>query len=352
MNNNKATESQKKLLMVLLMAVVFFSAYRFVYQPLVDETDALVAQNRALEDEIGDLKVKAANIEYYQTETEALTEKIGAVLKKFGPGVTPEKSIRFFVELARVAKVEIPTISFGDASLLYTTSSLTNGEGTPYNQYSATYNVAYSTTYQGLKTLIAYVGQYPERMHLNTLTAAYNSETDSLSGNFSIDWYMLTGTDKEYRFEDQEGIDIGNGNIFRSGSGEMGGEFTFDFDFENGGEDETRTDDEAGMGAGTDEDGNGGEDGTEADEEAGMGAGTDEDGDGEEDGTEADEEAGMGAGTDEDGDGEDDGTGAENEAGMGAGTDEDGDGEEDGTEAEDEAGMGAGTDEDGDGEID
>ena len=348
MNNNKATESQKKLLMVLLMAVVFFSAYRFVYQPLVDETDALAAENRALEDEIGDLKVKAANIEYYQTETEALTERIGAVLKKFGPGVTPEKSIRFFVELARVAKVEIPTISFGDASLLYTTSSLTNGEGTPYNQYSATYNVAYSTTYQGLKTLIAYVGQYPERMHLNTLTAAYNSETDSLSGNFSIDWYMLTGTDKEYRFEDQEGIDIGNGNIFRSGSGEMGGEFTFDFDFENGGEDETRTDDEAGMGAGTDEDGNGGEDGTVADEEAG----TDEDGDGGEDGTVADDEAGMGAGTDEDGDGEDDGTGAEDEAGMGAGTDEDGDGEEDGTEAEDEAGMGARTDEDGDGEID
>ena len=57
----------------------------------------------ALEDEISDLKVKAANIEYYQTETEALTEKIGAVLKKFGPGVTPEKSIRFFVELARAA---------------------------------------------------------------------------------------------------------------------------------------------------------------------------------------------------------------------------------------------------------
>ncbi len=99
MNNNKATESQKKLLMVLLMAVVFFSAYRFVYQPLVDETDALVAENRALEDEIGDLKVKAANIEYYQTETEALTEKIGAVLKKFGPGVTPEKSIRFLLSL-------------------------------------------------------------------------------------------------------------------------------------------------------------------------------------------------------------------------------------------------------------
>ena len=54
MNNNKATESQKKLLMVLLMAVVFFAAYRFVYQPLVDETDALVAENRDLEDEISD----------------------------------------------------------------------------------------------------------------------------------------------------------------------------------------------------------------------------------------------------------------------------------------------------------
>lgn len=86
MNNNKATESQKKLLMVLLMAVVFFAAYRFVYQPLVDETDALAAQNRDLEDEISDLKVKAANIEYYQTETEALTEKIGAVLKSLDRG--------------------------------------------------------------------------------------------------------------------------------------------------------------------------------------------------------------------------------------------------------------------------
>ena len=107
---------------------------------------------------------------------------------------------------------------------------------------------------------------------------------------------MLTGTDKEYRFEDQEGIDIGNGNIFRSGSGEPGGEFTFDFDFENGGEDGTVTDDEAGMGAGTDEDGDGEEDTTGADDEAGMGAGTDEDGNGD--------EAGMGARTDKDGDGE------------------------------------------------
>ncbi len=186
------------------------------------------------------------------------------------------------------------------------------------------------------------MGQYPERMHLNTLTAAYNSETDSLSGNFSIDWYMLTGTDKEYRFEDQEGIDIGNGNIFRSGSGEPGGEFTFDFDFENGGEDGTVTDDEAGMGTGTDEEGDDEEDTTGAEDEAGMGAGmdedvdgeeteADEDGDSEEDGTGADDEAGMGAGADD-------------EAGMGAGTDEDGNG--------DEAGMGARTDKDGDGEID
>lgn len=233
-NKNKASEGQKKLLIVLLMLVVFFAAYRFAYQPLTEDTEKLAEENAALEVEISDLKGKAANEAIYQAEIEAIHASIGEILEQFGPGVTPEKSILFFINLAQAAQVQIPTISFGEPALLYTTSSLTNAEGTPYNQYAAAYNVAYSTSYEGLKTLIAYVNQYPEKMHLGTLTAAYNSETDSLSGNFSIEWYMLTGTDRQYRFEDLETIDIGNGNIFRSGAGAPDGDAAFDFNFDFG----------------------------------------------------------------------------------------------------------------------
>lgn len=233
-NNNKTTEGQKKILIVLLMAIVLFAAYRFGYQPLREDTDQLTVENAELEKEIADLKRKAANEGLYRAETEAIREAIAGVLEKFGPGVTPEKSIMFFIDLAQAAQVQIPTISFGEPMLIYTTSSLVNEEKMPYSQYAATYNVAYSTTYEGLKTLIAYVNQYPEKMNLNTLTVAYNSETDSLSGNFSIDWYMVTGTDKQYSFEDIETVDIGNGNIFRSGSSAGIGEgFDFEFDFGN-----------------------------------------------------------------------------------------------------------------------
>lgn len=245
---NKATEGQKKLLILLLMAIVFFAAYRFGYQRFMEQTDALAEENAALEEEIADLKIKAANRELYETMAAASDEKVKEIVATFGPGVTPEKSILFFIELAKTAQMQIPTISFGDASMLFTTSSLVGEEGAPYSQYAATYSVAYSTTYEGLKTLIAYINQYPEKMNLSTLTAAYNSETDSLSGNFSINWYMLTGTDKQYRFEDLETVDIGNENIFRSGSGAPTGEggldFNFDFGFEE--DDGFGSDDEAG----------------------------------------------------------------------------------------------------------
>ncbi len=347
MNNNKATESQKKLLILLLMAVVFFAAYRFAYQPLAEETATLEDENDALEREIADLKNKAQNEAIYQAETEAIHASIGEVLAKFGPGVTPEKSILFFIELARVAEVQIPTISFGTPVLVYTTSSLTNEEGAAYGQYMATYNVAYSTSYQGLKTLIAYINQYPEKMNISTLTAAYNSETDSLSGNLSIDWYMLTGTKKQYQFDDLGTIDIGNQNIFRSGSGEGAGEgFEFEFDFGNltGNQGDKKEDgNEDGEDAGN-VDGVGGADGNDGGEDAGNADGA-EGNDGGEDAGNADSadgnDGGEDAGNADSADGNDGGEDAGN-VDEPEGSDGDSDGEDAGNADEPEGPDGNG----------
>lgn len=347
-NNNKASEGQKKLLIVLLMLVVFFAAYRFAYQPLTKDTERLAEENAALEVEISDLKGKAANEAIYQAEIEAIHVSIGEILKQFGPGVTPEKSILFFINMAQAAQVQIPTISFGEPALLYTTSSLTNAEGMPYNQYAAAYNVAYSTSYEGLKTLIAYVNQFPEKMHLGTLTAAYSSETDSLSGNFSIEWYMLTGTGQQYRFEDMETIDIGNGNIFRSGSGAPDGDAGLDFNFDFGdmfggsgtAEDEKDADDAGEVPAGNDgEDGKneaGVDEKPDADDNDGADAGGNPDaGEDEEAGVDekpdADDDDGTDAGGNPDGSGSDEADGDSDADDNGsAGEDENPDGEDNG----------------------
>lgn len=215
---SKATEKQKQLLIVLLMVMVLFAAYQFGYRHFSDKAQELQTENEQLQSDINLLRAKVQNEEMYQTFTAANKESIKEIIAKFGPGVTPEKSILFFIALCEQADMEISAISFGEPGLFYSAANLSGEDGQPMQAYRTSFGITYTATYEGLKQCIDYINQYPERMNITMLTAAYNSNTAGLSGTMSIDWYSLTGTGKEYTFPELEQIDLGNDNIFRSGN--------------------------------------------------------------------------------------------------------------------------------------
>lgn len=215
---SKATESQKRLIVVLLMVIVMFAAYQYGYKHFADKAEVLQTENEQLETEIAQLKAKVKNEKMYETQTVLNHMIVEEMIKRFGPGVTPEKSILFFVELCEEAEMEITAISFGTPMTFFNGSNLTAEDGVPMHGYRTSFGITYTTTYEGLKACVDYIKQYPERMNITNLTAAYSSEEAALSGTMNIDWYSLVGNGQEYTFPELDQIDLGNDNIFRSGS--------------------------------------------------------------------------------------------------------------------------------------
>lgn len=214
---SKVTDGQKKLLVLLLMVVVFFAAYRFGFAPMQEKAEKIEKECEQLNEEISGLKAKAKNEKKYLEAIESNAKAIKEQLAVFGPGVTPEKSILFFRDLENETGTTVSSISFGTPVLLSVTESLTGALGMPLQQYVTSYNIAYMTSYDGIKQCIDVVNQYPEKMHISNISMIYNGETDKMNGSMSVEWYSLLGTDKAYSFEDIDTVDIGTGNIFRSG---------------------------------------------------------------------------------------------------------------------------------------
>ncbi|MDE7297601.1 MAG: hypothetical protein K2N94_02080 [Lachnospiraceae bacterium] len=215
---NKSTDSQKLLLGVLVLVLIMFSAYWFGYRNLAEQTEIVEAENEQLSREIVLLERKVKNQELYETQTVSNRELVSGLLEIFGPGVTPEKSILFFIEMGEQYGMEISSITFNETQPFYQAVWLNGEEGLPLSAYANTFNISYSTTYEGLKGCIEYINQYPERMSLQSMTTAYHAEDGLLTGTLSVIWYSLTGTDKVYSAPEFENVPYGNENIFRSGN--------------------------------------------------------------------------------------------------------------------------------------
>ena len=125
----KATESQKRLIVALLMVIVMFAAYQYGYKYFVGKAETLQTENEELNTRIVGLKAKIEKEKKYELDTAANRQIAQMVLKRFGTTVTPEKSILFFVDLCEKADMEISAISFGTPVAFFNASHLKDEEG-------------------------------------------------------------------------------------------------------------------------------------------------------------------------------------------------------------------------------
>ncbi|MBQ9119279.1 MAG: hypothetical protein IJY09_04360 [Lachnospiraceae bacterium] len=213
----KATESQKRLIVALLMVIVMFAAYQYGYKYFVGKAETLQTENEELNTRIVGLKAKIEKEKKYELDTAANRQIAQMVLKRFGTTVTPEKSILFFVDLCEKADMEISAISFGTPVAFFNASHLKDEEGALVRGNRTSLGITYTASYEGLKACVEHIKQYPERMSLSTLTATYSAEEAALSGTMTVEWFNLV-TGEEEKIPELENIDLGTDNIFRSGN--------------------------------------------------------------------------------------------------------------------------------------
>ncbi|MDD6035751.1 MAG: hypothetical protein PUC30_06125 [Lachnospiraceae bacterium] len=202
-------------LIIVLIAAIF--VYRFVYYRMVEERDAIYEESKVLENRLEELDAKETNRGVYIQRMQTAEDELRKILGKYGAGNTPEKSILFIKELEDSLEVKIPNVSFSEPSELISVDLSGIGETQSFGQIIFTkenISFGYSCDYETWKKLLTYIGEYPERRTVQSVTASYNSASGTLDGTMVLNLFAVTGGEKEYIAPVTEDVPLGRDNLF------------------------------------------------------------------------------------------------------------------------------------------
>lgn len=230
------------ILLVLLSVVIVGGVYLYVYKPNMDDKDIIQAEINTLQAKYDDLNAKAQKKDQYLADTAMYRADFEDEVAYFPATLDQEISVMFLKGINKdegVKQFTINNVGMGRPELFYVLGSgaaqgSSDIEITPdsYMCFSATFPVSYAGSYEGIKDLIDYIMAYKYRMNVSSLTMSYNSETDTFTGNVSINSYCIAGNGRE---ADKISVNVNNGvdNIFHGGSGAVSVS-SFEYDADNG----------------------------------------------------------------------------------------------------------------------
>ena len=208
-----------QLLLMVLGILLAVLSWQFVYNPNIEEAEALAAENETLQATVTELETLEANRETYVTETENMKNDALDIIDKFPAAFLMEDEIMYLYNMEGVVQnqVVIPNIGFGAQNEVPYSGTLTVGEYQLTDEgiklMTAQDNITFATTYTGLKNVIHYVYEMPGRKSITSVSLTAGDD-GFLSGTMSVDFYALFGTEKLYTPLDIKGVPLGKSNIF------------------------------------------------------------------------------------------------------------------------------------------
>ena len=225
MENKKTNGNDVKafFLVFILVIVAAVLAYMYLYMPLVEQRNTLERENYDLDVRLINLKNMAVDEDVYKMGINESNKSLKKVMNHYSAGNTPEKSIMMVDYLEKEVGLRLPNLSFSQPAVISTvkmpmvTETADAGYNIEYydvNLWKETLSTSYACNYTQLKKLIDFINAYPERMNIDSISIAFDSETNGLKGNLTLNLFAVTGTGKEYTAPDISGLSMGTGNIF------------------------------------------------------------------------------------------------------------------------------------------
>ena len=220
---NSSNTVQLLAVILILIVAMAFVGYWFVISPLQAEKKTKEEENYQLKVRKIELQNLATQENFFKDEIEKSRLALNTAMEKFSGGNTPEKSIMLVKKMEDDIKVEIPTITFSDPSVItsvHMPKIKENENGTYDIEYfdvsvtKETITYSYTCDYYQLKDLNDFINYNREVMNLDSITASYDTERGLISGVIVQNLYAAVGGDKKYEEPDIRDIRLGEHNIF------------------------------------------------------------------------------------------------------------------------------------------
>jgi len=206
------TDSEKKLLFIVLALAILAAAYFFGFTKINEKAAAIESSNEADQATVTKLEGMVAKQAETEAETKSFKDGIEKIIKKYPVKIPQEKAIYLVQSMQDELEVDISSIGFSMDKHAQTFS----GDKAPTGKYDIL-TMAYNGDYDKFKNILQYVCDQKDRTILPSITAVYDETTGVLRGNISYKMFYLTGTGKEYEEIPDLEIQKGKAGIFYSG---------------------------------------------------------------------------------------------------------------------------------------
>lgn len=201
----------KKLLLaaggILVLVLIFFR----VFQPGMEEIEAMNRNNADLQERVSQLERLEANKEKMQEKTAEMEAEIKSILSVFPSDVREETAIVYANDLENQSRMEISAVGTGAPNLLYVAGEGQEGEASLYGR---PVSYTFTSSYQEFKKAVQTIQQNPDKQNVENLTLSFDSSTGKLVGSMQTNFYAVSGTKKEYTAPETGNVRLGTTDIF------------------------------------------------------------------------------------------------------------------------------------------
>ena len=254
----------KKIIIVLVGAVLLALSYFLVFQQAQEKKTQLESENATLKQKYDELSILATKVEDYKKEIVTMNDEIEKTLVHYQSYLQIEDTIMDVVSLEEETKSRVSNLSVAtptaidintgaavdeNAAATTTTDNSTTTDGTTtdgtttdgtttdgtstdgttttdqtaatqntiqplYQLYGVESTVVFEANNKGLKKLIELVAGADNRQKVASLTVAFNESKGILDGTLVYDAYFLYGINKAYESPYIPSMPHGTKNVF------------------------------------------------------------------------------------------------------------------------------------------
>lgn len=185
-NLRPLTKSEKTLLVLLGIVVVFYLSSLFILNPQAEKVSSLNAEIVTLDNQIADMNNTIKKEDNIKKEWEMLHRERDEILKNYFPVLDQAQIIYLLNDLIVDDRVNISDLNFTNPS------EEKLGEMAVQNM---SISLPYSGSYDGTMNIIKSLGSSPRRIVVDNLTMDREGDSN-LSGNITLKIYSLEGIAK------------------------------------------------------------------------------------------------------------------------------------------------------------
>lgn len=203
------TDSEKKLLFIVLALGILAAAYFLGFTKLNEAAAVIEASNVQDQATVSNLEGMVARQAETEAETEGFKRDIQTIIDKYPSAIPQEKSIYLIQEMQDIIGVDVSSIAFRMDTHVQSFS----GDNPPIGKYNIL-ALAYTCDYDQFKQLLDYVAKFPDRTTIPSITAAYDESTGGMRGSLNYKMLYLENSGKKYEEFPPTEIPSGKVGIF------------------------------------------------------------------------------------------------------------------------------------------